>query len=193
MNINRTHYKLFVAIGIGLAFLALGHLFMTIYDVFISETFFVPEDDSVVKLMKQSNLKVDSQANLWKGWISFNITHSLGASFLAFLIIMNAFIWYTWSKISSDTTRTIEEINIPSSIVHGVSKASDAVGIGLTSDDIEKYKKWCFILMITIDVILTCVTIIGIFCWFWLPISAMATMSITMLSTLIYVTFVNHS
>ena len=70
--------QIFLAIGSGL-FLVLGlfHGIMALRDVFKPRTF-TPVDDSVRKAMTNVPIALHPKTDLWKAWLGFNLSHSLG-------------------------------------------------------------------------------------------------------------------
>ena len=173
MDINKTQLKIFIFLATFLMTLALFHLLGMLYDITISGEFFVPVDDNATKIMKQTDLKIQKDANLWKNWVSFNITHSLGAMLFSCLLIIISYIWYLLSKISNKNN------TIGQSSVTYVETIIDA-------NQIEKYKKWCLIVMIILNFIAGVITLIGFLCWFWMPNSVMVFLTVGIFCTLLY-------
>lgn len=66
-------------------FLVLGtiHLVYT----FFSRKFF-PADRSVVTAMEETNPLISKETSMWKAWIGFNASHSLGAIYFAIVNII---------------------------------------------------------------------------------------------------------
>ncbi len=58
-------------------FLGILHGLLTLQDLWNPCTF-TPLDPDLRKAMQESNLAIDPQANLWKAWLGFNFSHSLG-------------------------------------------------------------------------------------------------------------------
>ncbi|MEM0955846.1 MAG: hypothetical protein AAGI24_17025 [Pseudomonadota bacterium] len=48
-------------------------------------------DSSVTEAMKESSIVLSKDVNLWKAWIGFNVSHSLGAILLAAVYVPLAF------------------------------------------------------------------------------------------------------
>jgi hypothetical protein len=69
---------LLVTLG-GLVFLALGalHGAVSLRDVW-NPTNFTPTDPALRLAMQQSGIAFHPEVNLWKAWLGFNLTHSLG-------------------------------------------------------------------------------------------------------------------
>lgn len=56
-----------------------GHGLLTLYDVF-RPRYFTPIDDSVREAMQGTGVRFSGgHANMWKAWLGFNLSHSLGA------------------------------------------------------------------------------------------------------------------
>jgi hypothetical protein len=60
-------------------FLCLGilHGVLTLRDLKDPSTF-TPPDPALRQAMEQSNLAIHPQTNLWRSWLGFNLSHSLG-------------------------------------------------------------------------------------------------------------------
>lgn len=60
-------------------FLLLGvlHGALALQDIQNPRTF-TPLDDSLRQAMQESSIAIHPQANLWKAWLGFNLSHSLG-------------------------------------------------------------------------------------------------------------------
>lgn len=69
---------LLVILG-GFVFLALGtlHGAVSLRDVW-NPTQFTPTDPALRLAMQQSGIAFHPEVNLWKAWLGFNLTHSLG-------------------------------------------------------------------------------------------------------------------
>jgi hypothetical protein len=69
---------LLVMLG-GFVFLALGtlHGAVSLRDVW-NPTQFTPNDPALRLAMQQSGIAFHPEVNLWKAWLGFNLTHSLG-------------------------------------------------------------------------------------------------------------------
>jgi len=63
----------------GSIFLLLGalHGFLTLRDLKDPRTF-TPRDPELRRAMRQSSIAIHPAANLWKAWMGFNLSHSLG-------------------------------------------------------------------------------------------------------------------
>lgn len=74
-------------------FLLLGtaHGVLTLRDLKLPRTF-TPTDESVLEAMRASRLAIHPSANLWRAWLGFNLSHSLGllvfGGVLAFLALV---------------------------------------------------------------------------------------------------------
>ena len=67
-----------------------------------------PTDASVIDTMKSCDLVLTRETSLWKAWIGFNSSHSLGAIFFAAIYIPLAVInfevieeslWFSWLPV----------------------------------------------------------------------------------------------
>jgi hypothetical protein len=60
-------------------FMILGifHGVLTLQDLRNPRTF-TPPDAALRQAMQQSNIAIHPQTNLWKAWLGFNLSHSLG-------------------------------------------------------------------------------------------------------------------
>jgi len=56
-----------------LMFLGLAHLLFTFYGPKLQ-----PRDRDLIARMQETNLVLTSEASMWKAWIGFNASHSLG-------------------------------------------------------------------------------------------------------------------
>jgi hypothetical protein len=70
--------QIFVILGASI-FLILGifHGVLTLQDLRNPRTF-TPPDAALRQAMQQSNIAIHPQTNLWKAWLGFNLSHSLG-------------------------------------------------------------------------------------------------------------------
>ena len=85
-----------VALGSGaIAFALLGcvHAFLTFVD-FSSPRAFVPTNPAVVAAMREATLALAPTANLWRFWIGYNLTHSIGLIVFGATFAMIA--WRHW-------------------------------------------------------------------------------------------------
>jgi hypothetical protein len=69
----------FFEIGGASIFLILGvlHGVLTLQDISNPRTF-TPPDQTLRQAMQESSIAIDPQTNLWKAWLGFNLSHSLG-------------------------------------------------------------------------------------------------------------------
>jgi hypothetical protein len=71
-------------------FVVLGifHGILTLQDMSNPRTF-TPPDKALLQAMQESKIAIDPQTNLWKAWLGFNLSHSLGLMMFggAFLVI----------------------------------------------------------------------------------------------------------
>jgi hypothetical protein len=76
---NTTLAAQFLEIMGATIFLILGvfHGVMTLQDLINPRTF-TPPDQSLRQAMQESSIAIDPQTNLWKAWLGFNLSHSLG-------------------------------------------------------------------------------------------------------------------
>jgi hypothetical protein len=84
-----------VALGSGAAAFALlgcAHAVLTFAD-FSSPGAFVPINPAVVAAMRETTLALSPTANLWKFWIGYNFTHSLGL-----VVFGSAFALIAWRE-----------------------------------------------------------------------------------------------
>jgi hypothetical protein len=60
-------------------FLILGilHGVLTLQDISNPRTF-TPPDQTLRQAMQESSIAINPQTNLWKAWLGFNLSHSLG-------------------------------------------------------------------------------------------------------------------
>ena len=65
---------LIVISGSVVALLGLGHLILTYHGPKL-----LPRDRDLVARMKEVQLVITPQTTLWRAWIGFNVSHSLGA------------------------------------------------------------------------------------------------------------------
>jgi hypothetical protein len=80
-------------------FLILGvfHGVMTLQDLINPRTF-TPPDQSLRQAMQESSIAIDPQTNLWKAWLGFNLSHSLGlVMFGGALVIIGIFYFPIFS------------------------------------------------------------------------------------------------
>jgi hypothetical protein len=74
------------------ALLGCAHAFLTFVD-FSSQRAFVPTNAAVVAAMRETTLALSPTANLWKFWIGYNFTHSLGL-----IVFGSAFALIAWRE-----------------------------------------------------------------------------------------------
>jgi hypothetical protein len=55
---------------------------------------FLPKDWNAAELMKQTHPLLSSELNMWKAWIGFNGSHSIGGIFLGSLNIIMAVFYF---------------------------------------------------------------------------------------------------
>ena len=60
-----------------LLILGVLHGVLTLQDLRDSRTF-TPSDPALRSAMQESSIAVDPHTNLWKAWLGFNLSHSLG-------------------------------------------------------------------------------------------------------------------
>jgi hypothetical protein len=68
---------LFVASACIFLLLGVVHAVLTLRDL-RRPRFFTPTDDSIRVAMLQGRLRLASQLSLWRAWLGFNLSHSLG-------------------------------------------------------------------------------------------------------------------
>lgn len=81
-----------VLIGVAAAvFILLGsaHGWLTLKDIKAPKTF-APPDPELVQAMMASRLRIDPTTNLWRAWIGFNLSHSLGVVLFGVLLLIAA-------------------------------------------------------------------------------------------------------
>ena len=69
-----------VLVGVGAAIfllLGLGHGALTLVDV-RRPRWFTPTQAGVREAMQSSSIELNPRANLWRAWLGFNLSHSLG-------------------------------------------------------------------------------------------------------------------
>ena len=57
-----------------------------LYGIFFSQDLY-PEDNSLITLLKSSNIQMDKSGNFWKLWIGFNAMFSVGLIFMGSIIL----------------------------------------------------------------------------------------------------------
>ena len=71
---------LIVVSGSIIALLGLGHLILTYRGPKL-----LPRDRDLVQRMQDVHLVITTQTTLWRAWIGFNVSHSLGAMLFGFV------------------------------------------------------------------------------------------------------------
>lgn len=71
-------------------FLGTAHGLLTLRDLFTPRTF-TPTDAHVRQAMQGARLAIHPRANLWKTWLGFNLSHSLGV-----LLFGGGFLIVAW-------------------------------------------------------------------------------------------------
>ena len=78
--------EIFFLVGAAIfALMGVVHGALTLRDVFVPRSF-TPIDDSVRRAMADAPLRFAPQTTIWKAWLGFNLSHSLG------LFIFGAFL-----------------------------------------------------------------------------------------------------
>jgi hypothetical protein len=96
---NTTLAAQFLEIMGATIFLILGvfHGVMTLQDLINPRTF-TPPDQSLRQAMQESSIAIDPQTNLWKAWLGFNLSHSLGlVVFGGALVVIGVFYFSIFS------------------------------------------------------------------------------------------------
>ena len=57
--------------------LGLGHVVLTLLDL-RSPRYFTPTDDEIRQSMQGVSIRLNRHVDLWKAWLGFNLSHSLG-------------------------------------------------------------------------------------------------------------------
>lgn len=83
-------------------FLALGilHTVYTITDTYKPKKL-TPYKSGVMNLMKESTLAITKETNMWRAWVGFNISHSIGILFfsLTYLYLSISYISFLESSL----------------------------------------------------------------------------------------------
>jgi hypothetical protein len=66
-----------------------------LYGIFFSQDLY-PEDNSLITILKSSNIRMDKSGNLWKLWIGFNAMFSVGLIFIGSIILSLAIKHFTF-------------------------------------------------------------------------------------------------
>ena len=78
--------QILVSVGASIyVVLGIGHGVLTFRDL-VAPRFFTPTDDSVRTAMNGVPIRLNRHTDLWKAWLGFNLSHSLG------LIIFGGFV-----------------------------------------------------------------------------------------------------
>ena len=79
--------EILLALGGGI-FLVLGslHGLLTFRDLSHPRAF-TPTDSAVREAMQEARLALNPRANLWKAWLGFNLSHSLGVALFGGIIV----------------------------------------------------------------------------------------------------------
>ncbi len=67
--------------------LGAAHGVLTIRDTF-QPTYFTPTDDSVREAMSEVPIRLHPRTNLWRAWLGFNLSHSLGVIIFGAAVIL---------------------------------------------------------------------------------------------------------
>src|SRR6185436_10458110 len=80
--------QILLAVG-GLVVLMMGtlHGVLTLRDVFTPRAF-TPTDDAVRLAMQGTRVAFNRRLNLWKAWLGFNLSHSLGVVLFGGLLLL---------------------------------------------------------------------------------------------------------
>jgi hypothetical protein len=117
-------------------FLILGilHGVLTLQDLRDPRTF-TPPDQNLRQAMQESNIAIHPHTNLWKAWLGFNLSHSLGlvifgGSFLAIgLCYFQAFAQIFWLQ---GCALLISTAYLVMSLKFWFAQPAIGAGIGLT-------------------------------------------------------------
>jgi hypothetical protein len=69
------------------------HGVMTLQDLINPRTF-TPPDQSLRQAMQESSIEIDPQTNLWKAWLGFNLSHSLGLVMFGGTFVVIGIFWF---------------------------------------------------------------------------------------------------
>ena len=75
--------------------LGIGHGVLTLLDL-RSPRYFTPTDDEIRESMQDVSIRLNRNVNLWKAWLGFNLSHSLG------LVVFGAVV-LTFAITAQDT------------------------------------------------------------------------------------------
>jgi hypothetical protein len=117
-------------------FLILGilHGVLTLQDLSNPRTF-TPPDEALRLSMQNSSIAIDPQTNLWRAWLGFNLSHSLGlmmfgSTFIAIgLFNFSTFTQVLWLQVCATL---ISGAYLIMSIKFWFSKPVIGAGIGLS-------------------------------------------------------------
>ena len=79
-------------------FLGILHGVLTLQDLNNPRTF-MPQDAVLRQAMQQSNIAIHPQTNLWRAWLGFNLSHSLGlVMFRGTFLVMGLFYFSAYAQ-----------------------------------------------------------------------------------------------
>ena len=55
-----------------------AHGVFTLYDYYVKLTYFTPVNDEARKQMESTAIKLHPSTNMWRAWLGFNLSHSMG-------------------------------------------------------------------------------------------------------------------
>jgi hypothetical protein len=115
-------------------FLGIFHGLLTLQDLRNPRTF-TPLDPNLRKAMQESHMAIDPHANLWKAWLGFNFSHSLGLStFGGILLAIGISYFGIFAKmfLVQGCILLIASIYLLLSLLFWFSKPSIGAGLALT-------------------------------------------------------------
>jgi hypothetical protein len=135
MYLNTLAVAQFLVISGAFIFLILGifHGVLTLQDLRDPRTF-TPPDEALRLAMQNSSIAIHPQTNLWKAWLGFNLSHSLGLIvFGGAFVAIGLFHFFAFAQILwlQGCATLISTAYLLMSIKFWFSKPVVASGIGL--------------------------------------------------------------
>ena len=93
-------FQLFVILGSGIyVLLGLLHGFYTLQDV-RRPRYLVPRDAEVLSAMRETSVVLNAEINLWRAWLGFNFSHSLGLLVFGGAVLCSGVFYSSWFENS---------------------------------------------------------------------------------------------
>jgi hypothetical protein len=102
--------KMLFLIGAGLfALLGVAHGVLTLRDLQLPRSF-TPTDEQLRRSMAEAPLRLAPQTTIWKAWLGFNLSHSLGL--LVFGTFFGALAWHDFGVVAENPVLRFSAVGV---------------------------------------------------------------------------------